>query len=182
MSTLRLLSWIIGGPGLLLFSLRVKVSGAGFGWMSRVPGSFFFSSHQGKRDKMQLRSVLCGGVWNGFCTGKSKKEDVACRFCGRADGDGHLFWDCQFLSWSGFGRNLSLLHSWLVTEVACPRWLAWHGWLPMLTARRVEPSWAVAVGDGVDASLEVASSAFPLDPGGAWNPGRNPEDVVFSFS
>ena len=63
-----------------------------------------------------------------------------------------------------------------------PRCLAWHGWLPMLTARRVEPSWAVAVGDGVDASLEVASGAFPLDPGGAWNPGRNPEDVVFSFS
>ena len=36
------------------------------------------------------------GVWNGFLLGKAKKEDVPCRFCGRRDGDGHLFWECPF--------------------------------------------------------------------------------------
>ena len=35
-------------------------------------------------------------VWNGFLLGKAKKEDVPCRFCGKRDGDGHLFWECTF--------------------------------------------------------------------------------------
>ena len=33
-------------------------------------------------------------VWNVFLLGKAKKEDVPCRFCGKRDGDGHLFWEC----------------------------------------------------------------------------------------
>ena len=37
------------------------------------------------------------GVWNGFLLGKAKMEDVPCRFCGKRDGDGHLFWECPFL-------------------------------------------------------------------------------------
>ena len=47
------------------------------------------SSHLRERDKMLLRAILCGGVWNGFLLGKAKKEDVPCRFCGKRDGDGH---------------------------------------------------------------------------------------------
>ena len=54
------------------------------------------SSHLRERDKMLLRAILCGGVWNGFLLGKAKKEDVPCRFCGKKDGDGHLFWECTF--------------------------------------------------------------------------------------
>ena len=54
------------------------------------------SSHLRERDKMLLRAILCGGVWNGFLLGKAKKEDVPCRFCGKRDGDGHLFWECIF--------------------------------------------------------------------------------------
>ena len=50
-----------------------------------------FSDHLRERDKMLLRSILCGGVWNGFLLGKTKEEDVPCRFCGGVDGDGHLF-------------------------------------------------------------------------------------------
>ena len=46
---------------------------------------------------MLLRAILCGDVWNGFLLGKAKKEDVPCRFCGKRDGDGHLFWECTFL-------------------------------------------------------------------------------------
>ena len=55
-----------------------------------------FSSQLKEREKKPLRSILCGGVWNGFLLGKSKEEDVLCRFCGGGDGDGHLFWECQF--------------------------------------------------------------------------------------
>ena len=54
------------------------------------------SSHLRERDKMLLRAILFGEVWNGFLLGKAKKEDVPCRFCGKRDGDGHLFWDCSF--------------------------------------------------------------------------------------
>ena len=31
------------------------------------------SSHLRERDKMLLRAMLCGGVWNGFLLGKTKK-------------------------------------------------------------------------------------------------------------
>ena len=55
------------------------------------------SSHLRERDKMLLRAILCGGVWNGFLLGKAKKEDVQCLFCVKGDGDGHLFWECPFL-------------------------------------------------------------------------------------
>ena len=49
------------------------------------------SSHLRERDKMLLRAILFGGVWNGFLLSKVKKEDVPCRFCGAFDNDGHLF-------------------------------------------------------------------------------------------
>ena len=48
-------------------------------------------SHLRKRDKVLLRSILCGGVWNVFLPGKATDEEVKCRFCGSEDGDGHLF-------------------------------------------------------------------------------------------
>ena len=41
-----------------------------------------FSSHLRERDKMLLRSILCGGACNGFLLGKTKEEEVPCRFCG----------------------------------------------------------------------------------------------------
>ena len=37
------------------------------------------------------RSILAGGVWNGFLLGQARGEIVPCRFCGGFDGDGHLF-------------------------------------------------------------------------------------------
>ena len=55
------------------------------------------SSHLRERDKMLLRSILCGSVvWNGILLGTAKKEDVPYQFCGKRDGDGHLFWECTF--------------------------------------------------------------------------------------
>ena len=73
------------------------------------------SSHL--RDKMLLRAILCGRVWNGFLLGKAKKEDVPCRFCGKRDGDGHLFWECTFPSPSsmlGSFRNSLIFYLWIV--------------------------------------------------------------------
>ena len=50
------------------------------------------SSHVRERDKALLRSVLVGGVWNGFLLHKVEGQRVPCRFCGGDDNDGHLFW------------------------------------------------------------------------------------------
>ena len=67
------------------------------------------SSHLRERDKMLLRAILCGRVWNGFLLGKAKKEDVPCPFCGKRDGDGHSLWECTFHPFSMFGNSLNLL-------------------------------------------------------------------------
>ena len=62
--------------------------------------------------------------------GKARKEDVPCRFCGKRDGDGHLFWECSFLPLQHV-RDLpefSFLMS--LDRSKWPRCLLWHGWLP----------------------------------------------------
>ena len=66
------------------------------------------STHLRDRDKMLLRAILCGRVWNGFLLGKARKEDVPCRFCGKEDGDGHLLWECSFLPFNMCANFLSL--------------------------------------------------------------------------
>ena len=42
------------------------------------------SSHVRECDQMLLRSVMVGGVWNGFLLGKVRGQVVSCRFCGAA--------------------------------------------------------------------------------------------------
>ena len=68
----------------------------GFGFDLYGSHQLLVSSHLRERDKMLIRAILSGGVWNGFLLSKVKKEDVPCRFCGAPDNDGHLFWDCTF--------------------------------------------------------------------------------------
>ena len=60
---------------------------SGFGVDIYGSHQLLVSSHLRERDKMLLRAVLSGGVWNGF---------LPCRFCGAPDNDGHFFWDCTF--------------------------------------------------------------------------------------
>ena len=49
------------------------------------------TSHVRERDKALLRSIMVGGVWNGFLLGRVRSQFVPCRLCGAPDGDGHLF-------------------------------------------------------------------------------------------
>ena len=59
----------------------------------------------------------------------------------------------------------------------CPRCLPFHGWLPTLSPRRVQPPCAVAEVGSVDAALERALGAYPVHPSEAWSPGWDPEDI-----
>ena len=54
------------------------------------------SSHVRERDKGLLRSVMVGGVWNGFLLGRIRNQAVPCRFCGAPDHDGHCFGNVPF--------------------------------------------------------------------------------------
>ena len=137
-----------------------------------------FSSHLRERDKMLLRSILCGGAWNGFLLGKTKEEEVPCRFCGRVDGDGHLFWDCPSPSLVLVREHPEFLPLMKLDRSTWPRCLAWHGWLPSLACRRVQPPWAVAKVDSVDAALETALGVYPIRPGSELNPAWEPDDIV----
>ena len=65
------------------------------------------SSHARERDKALLRSVMVGGVWNGFLLSRVRGQPVPCRFCGAPDGDGHLFFG-MYLSASGVNGALLL--------------------------------------------------------------------------
>ena len=136
-----------------------------------------FSSYLRERDKMLLRSILCGRTWNGFLLGKTKEEEVPCRFCGCVDGDGHLFCYCPPPSFVHIRNHPEFIPVFKLNRSSWPRCLAWHGWLPALSPRRVQPPWAVAKVDCVDAALETALGAYPVHPGEAWRPGWDPEDI-----
>ena len=82
------------------------------------------SDHVRERDQALLRSILVGGVWNGFLLGQVRGQDVPCRFCGKPDGDGHLFGDCTFPPLDEI-REHPEFHDLME--------LLWHDWLPLLS-------------------------------------------------
>ena len=67
------------------------------------------SYHVRDRDKGLLRSILVGGVWNGFLLSRVKGQPVPCRFCGSPDG--HLFGNVPFLLLLRFVKILSFMIS-----------------------------------------------------------------------
>ena len=91
------------------------------------------SSHVRERDKMLLRNVMVGGVWNGFLLGKVSGEVVPCRFCGGTDGDGHLFWECPYPPLVEIRENPEFHDLMRMDKSHYPRCLLWHGWLPLLS-------------------------------------------------
>ena len=128
------------------------------------------SSHLLEQEKMLMRAILCGGVWNGFLLGKAKKEDVPCRFCGKRDGDGHLFWECPF-------SPLSLQHVRELPEFAFlmsvdrgkwPSCSLWH--LFGLNGMVIDEPWALSFGDLASFHLERCLGAYPVGFAGAWTP------------
>ena len=91
------------------------------------------SSHVRERDKGLLRSVMVGGVWNGFLLGRVRNQVLPCRFCGAPDNDGHLFWECTFPPLVEIRENPEFHDLMRMDKAHWPRCLLWHGWLPMLS-------------------------------------------------
>ena len=95
------------------------------------------SSHVRDRGKGLLRSIMVGGVWNGFSLGRVKGQPVPCRFCGAPDGDGHLFWECPFPPLVEIRDNPEFHDLMREDKAHWPRCLLRHGWLPMLSGLMV---------------------------------------------
>ena len=53
-------------------------------WRDQVAAAFINSVHVRERDEALLRSVLVGGVWNGFQLSRLRGQPVPCWFCGGA--------------------------------------------------------------------------------------------------
>ena len=105
------------------------------------------SSHVRERDKMLLRSIMAGGVWNGFLLCKVRGEVVPCRFCGVADGDGHLFWECPYPPLVEIRENPEFHDLMRMDKSHWPRCLLWHGWLPLLQGTGGGSLWADSADD-----------------------------------
>ena len=86
------------------------------------------SSHVRERDKALLRSIMVGGVWNGFLLGKVRGQVVPCQFCGAPDGDGHLFWECTFPPLVEIREHLEFHDLMRMDKGHWPRCLLWQ-WL-----------------------------------------------------
>ena len=94
-----------------------------------IPGShqLLNSSHVRERDKALLRSIMVGGVWNGFLLGKVRGQDVPCQFCGGTDGDGHLFWECPYPPLVEIRENPEFHDLMRMDKSHWPRCLLWQG-------------------------------------------------------
>ena len=115
------------------------------------------SSHVRERDKALLRTILVGGVWNGFLLGHVRGQTVPCRFCGAPDHDGHLFWECSFPPLVAIRGNPEFHDLMRLDKALWPRCLLWHGWLPMLSGVNGASPWAV------DASVLLTPLKLLLD-------------------
>ena len=112
------------------------------------------SSHVRERDKALLRSVMVGGVWNGFLLGRVRGQHVPCRFCNSPHCD-HLFWD-TFLPRVEIRENPEFHDLMTLDKGHCPRCLIWHGWLPMLSGVNGASPWAAHASESAGFLVEAA--------------------------
>ena len=115
------------------------------------------SSHVRERDKGLLRSVMVGGVWNGFLLGRVRNQVLPCRFCGAPDNDGHLFWECTFPPLVEIRENPEFHDLMRMDKAHWPRCLLWHGWLPMLSGCNGVSPWA---GDASESAIYLVEAAL----------------------
>ena len=132
------------------------------------------SSHVRERDKALLRSVMVGGVWNGFLLGRVRGQPVPCRFCGAPDGDGHLFGECTFPPLVEIRENPELMR---MAEGHWPRCLHGHGWLPLLPGVSGACPWAADASQSARHMVENALGPYSRGMLAEWSR-SDPEQVI----
>ena len=127
------------------------------------------SDHVRERDKALLRSILVGGVWNGFLHGKVHGQDVPCSFCGAPDYDGHLFGVVLFHLPLVEIREHPEFHDLMeMDKTSWPRCLLWHGWLPLLSGVNDGSPWAQSPAEGAVNLLECSLGRYSSSQLSEW--------------
>ena len=135
------------------------------------------SSHARERDKALLRSIMVGGVWNGFLLRKVRGQDVPCQFCGAPDGDGHLFWECTFPPLVEIRENPEFHDLMGMDKGHWPRCLLWHGWLPQLSGVNGASPWAASAADSAGYLVESALGGYSSSLCAEWGPSDEHDEV-----
>ena len=136
------------------------------------------SSHVRDRDKGLLRSVMVGGVWNGFLLGRIRHQVLPCRFCGAPDG--HLFWECTFPPLVEIRENPEFHDLMRMGKAHWPRCLLWHGWLPKLSGGNGVSLWAGNASESANYLFETALGNYSSRMVSEWSPPVGYDQVVVS--
>ena len=126
------------------------------------------SDHVRERDIALLRSILVGGVWNGFLLGQVRCQDVPCRFCGGRVHDGHLFWDCTFPPLVEIREHREFHDLMEMDKTSWPRCLLWHGWSPLLSGINGGSPWAQSPAEGAANLLECSLGRYSSNQLSEW--------------
>ena len=103
---------------------------------------------------------LVGFVWNGLLLGRVRGQVVPCRFCGGADGDGHLFWECTFPPLVEIRESPEFHDLMRMDKAHWPRCLLWHGWLCMLSGVNGASPWATSASESAGYLVEAALGQY----------------------
>ena len=131
------------------------------------------SSHTRERDKALLRSIMVGGVWNGFLLSKVRGQDVPFQFCGAPAGNGHLFWECTFPPLVEIRENPEFHDLMGMDKGHWPRCLLWHGWLPQLSGVNGASPWAASAADRAGYLVKSALGGYSSGLFAEWVPLMN---------
>ena len=117
------------------------------------------SSHVRDRDKGLLRSILFGGVWNGFLLSKVRSSLFNVGFVLLLMGMVICFWECTFPPLEI--RENPEFHDLMREDKAhWPRCLLWHGWLPMLSGVNGASLWATDASESAFYFVETALGRY----------------------
>ena len=103
---------------------------------------------------------MVGGDWNGFMLQKVKGQLVPCRFCGSAESDGLLFWECTFPPLVEIREHPEFHDLVEMDKSSWPRCLLWHGWLPLLSGVNGASPWAADASESAGYLVEVALGRY----------------------
>ena len=102
---------------------------------------------------------------------RPRRKTFLGRFCGKRDGDGHLFWECTFSPLLQHVRDLpEFAYHLSLDRSNWPRCLLWHGLFPGLNGISDKDPWATSFGDLASFHLERCLGAYPVDCAGSWTP------------
>ena len=101
---------------------------------------------------------------------RPRKKMFLAVFCGKRDGDGHLFWKCIFPPLLHVGELPEFATLMSPNRGKWSRCLLWHGWLLGLSGAGESDPWATSFGDFACGELERCLGAYPVDCSGYWTP------------